>query len=123
MPPRYSVGWHQCRYGYKSANQTLGVVKNYTANGIPLDTIWNDIDWMENYLAFTYAGEYDGNRFDVADMNAFRKYLKENNKHYILINDCNTPAILQDSNGKPYLPYTKGLEQKIIVMQSTGDLP
>ena len=40
MPPVWALGWHQCRWGYPSANYTLAVVSNYSAAGIPLDTIW-----------------------------------------------------------------------------------
>ena len=40
MPPVWALGFHQCRWGYPSANYTLQVVMNYSAAWIPLDTIW-----------------------------------------------------------------------------------
>jgi len=30
------------------------VYENYTQYNIPLDTLWSDIDYMENYKDFTY---------------------------------------------------------------------
>ena len=50
MPPLWSIGWHQCRCFYESANRTLAVVMNYTKFDMPLDAIWNDIDWMRDYV-------------------------------------------------------------------------
>ena len=55
MPPLWSIGWHQCRCFYESANRTLAIVMNYTTNDMPLDTIWNDIDWMRDYVFGTSA--------------------------------------------------------------------
>ncbi len=40
MPPYWSLGWHQCRYGYKDLTEVETVVQQYKANNIPLDTMW-----------------------------------------------------------------------------------
>ena len=40
MPPLWSIGYHQCRDGYPTANYTLQVAKNYTLNRLPLDIMW-----------------------------------------------------------------------------------
>jgi len=36
LPPLWSLGFHQCRWGYKTANETRLVVENYTSNQLPV---------------------------------------------------------------------------------------
>ena len=43
----------RCRYGYKSVDEVQAVVTNYSAAGIPLDTMWGDIDYMHQWRDFT----------------------------------------------------------------------
>ena len=54
MPPYWSLGFHLCRWGYLTANRTQEVVERMRSYGIPQDTQWNDIDYMNIYLDFTY---------------------------------------------------------------------
>jgi alpha-glucosidase (family GH31 glycosyl hydrolase) len=45
LPPLWSIGFHQCRWGYRTANETRSIVEQYISNALPLDAIWNDIDY------------------------------------------------------------------------------
>ena len=36
LPPLWSLGFHQCRWGYKTVNFTRLVVENYTSNQLPV---------------------------------------------------------------------------------------
>ena len=45
-----------------------GVVANYSAAGIPLDTIWSDIDYMHGWRDFTL----DPDNFSAPDMRVRR---------------------------------------------------
>jgi len=55
MVPEWSLGWHQCRYGYNNTFQVNDVVQKYMANNIPLDVMWTDIDYMDMYRDFTVS--------------------------------------------------------------------
>jgi alpha-glucosidase (family GH31 glycosyl hydrolase) len=65
IPPFWGFGFHQCRWGYNNISVLEGVISNYEKNGLPLDTIWSDIDYMVDYEDFTI----DENRFPLDRMN------------------------------------------------------
>jgi alpha-glucosidase (family GH31 glycosyl hydrolase) len=46
MVPYWSLGFHNCRWGYESVGYVQEVVTNYSRANIPLQTQWMDIDYM-----------------------------------------------------------------------------
>jgi alpha-glucosidase (family GH31 glycosyl hydrolase) len=52
--PEWSLGWHQSRWGYDTLAKLQAAVKNNTDASIPLDAIWSDIDYMQDYRDFTW---------------------------------------------------------------------
>ncbi|ORX76995.1 hypothetical protein BCR32DRAFT_270943 [Anaeromyces robustus] len=70
--PYWSLGWHQCRYGYEDIWAVENVVANYKKHNIPLDTMWIDIDFMDAYKDFTY----NPNKFPVSEVRKFVSDLK-----------------------------------------------
>jgi alpha-glucosidase len=54
MPPRWSIGYHQSRWSYFSAEQVLQVATSLRERNHPCDAIWLDIDYMNGYRSFTW---------------------------------------------------------------------
>jgi alpha-glucosidase len=53
LPPRWAIGYHQCRYSYESDVRVRQVADEFRARHIPCDVIWMDIDYMNGYRDFT----------------------------------------------------------------------
>ncbi len=59
LPPLWSLGAQQSRWGYESAEDIRGVIRGYRARGLPLDCVYLDIDYMDAYKVWTW----DASRF------------------------------------------------------------
>jgi alpha-glucosidase len=57
LPPRWALGYHQCRWGYKSEADIRRVVDGFKEHELPLDAIHLDIDYMDGYRVFTVNEE------------------------------------------------------------------
>lgn len=53
LAPRWAFGFQQSRWGYQSEQDIRDVVDGYRKNGIPLDAVYLDIDYMEDFKDFT----------------------------------------------------------------------
>ena len=53
LPPYWSFGYHQSRYGYKNFNEFKDVYEKYKELNIPIDTMWIDIDSLDKFEIFT----------------------------------------------------------------------
>ena len=54
LPPAWALGYHQCRWGYQSEADLLGLDKSFRQHRIPVDGLWLDIDYMDKYKVFTF---------------------------------------------------------------------
>lgn len=82
----------------------LDVLNNYEKNGIPLDTIWSDIDYMKDFEDFTI----DEDRFPRSDMAKIK-----NKYRYIPIVDA---GIKIDG-----FAYEQGLKRNVFVKDALGE--
>ena len=57
MPPRWAVGYHQCRYSYNPDSRVKEIADEFRARSLPADVIWMDIDYMDEYRVFTFDQE------------------------------------------------------------------
>jgi len=53
LPPYWSFGYHQSRYGYKNFNEFKNVYEKYKQLNITIDTMWIDIDSLDKFEIFT----------------------------------------------------------------------
>jgi alpha-glucosidase len=97
LPPLWSLGTHQCRWGYRSSSDIREITQNYRKHHIPCDAIWYDIDYMDVWADFTWHPE----RFkDYKDLN---KEMHDANWHIVTIID---PGMALKSN---YPQITEGI--------------
>ncbi len=54
MPPRWALGFQQCRWSYMSAEEIMDLARNFRKRKIPCDVIYCDIDYMDGYRVFTW---------------------------------------------------------------------
>ncbi|CUM67385.1 uncharacterized protein PRCAT00005079001 [Priceomyces carsonii] len=105
LQPYWALGYHQCRWGYRTLEQLEEVVENFKNFNLPLETIWSDIDYMDSYKDFTN----DPYRYPLDKYKAFIDKIHKNNQHYVPIVDAAiyVPNPLNESD-KDYLPYSEG---------------
>ena len=82
MPPVWAFGYGQSRWGYKTADDIREVNNRYKELGIPLDMIYMDIDYMQDFKDFTVNPE----RFP--DFEDFVKEMKDEGIRLIPIIDA-----------------------------------
>lgn len=57
MPPKWALGYHQCRYSYYPDTEVLNMAQTFREKGIPGDVIYLDIHYMDAYKVFTFHPE------------------------------------------------------------------
>lgn len=57
LPQFWTLGYHQSRWGYDSAECIKGIGAKYRELQIPCDTLHLDIDYMDGYRVFTWNEE------------------------------------------------------------------
>mmetsp|Transcript_11117 Transcript_11117/g.29793 ORF Transcript_11117/g.29793 Transcript_11117/m.29793 type:complete len:951 (+) Transcript_11117:337-3189(+) len=110
MMPYWSLGFHQCKYGYQTVGEVEEVWQNYTAAKIPLDTVWMDIDYMEAWKDWTL----DPANFPTDEVTSFVEAIHDNGQHFVVIVDPGILAV-DDSWDMDYAPFTDGLEMDLFV--------
>ncbi|WRT65354.1 uncharacterized protein IL334_002297 [Kwoniella shivajii] len=111
--PEWSFGFHLCRWGYTSVEDTRTTVRRMREAGIPLEVQWNDIDWMRAYREFQFDQNYA-----PADYKAFIDELHSMNQHYIPIIDAAIGYLYNDSD--VFDVYSRGHELDVWMKNPDG---
>ena len=94
LPPFWSMGFHQSRYGYKDSNEFKNVYLKYKNNKIPIDTLWIDIDSLNNFEIFTLDKNKFGNLLKIINELHNEKY------HFVPIVDL---GISYENKRNPFI--------------------
>ena len=108
IAPRYAFGFGQSRWCYRTAEDIEGVVKGYRENEIPLDMVYMDIDYMQDYKDFTVNPE----RFP--DFGEFVQKMKAEKIHLIPIIDAGVKI------EQGYDIYEEGVEKGYFCKREDG---
>ena len=108
MPPRWALGYHQSRWGYRNESDIINVVNGFESNDLPLSAVHLDIDYMDHYKVFTI----DSDRFP--SLKRLTKYLSQKGIKIVTIID---PTVKVDSN---YEIYQDGLSKDVFCKFPNG---
>lgn len=104
MQTYWAFGYHQCRWGYRNWTELRGIVDSFKAFDIPLETIWTDIDYMDQYRDFTL----DPVTFPPSGVKDFFDYLSGNNQHFVPIVDSAIYIPNPNNASDAYDTYKRG---------------
>uniref|UniRef100_A0A8P4K6Y5 Alpha glucosidase 2 n=1 Tax=Dicentrarchus labrax TaxID=13489 RepID=A0A8P4K6Y5_DICLA len=111
MPIYWALGYHLCRWGYNTSDSTWEIVKSMRNYKIPQDVQWNDIDYMDRFLDFTF----DSTQF--ATLPDLVKDLHAHDQRYVMILD---PGISSTQPEGSYWPYDEGLRRDVFIKDAEG---
>lgn len=92
-PPRWALGYHQCRWGYKPQAQVLAIAQELRQRKIPADGMWLDIQHMDGFRSFSWHPQ------DFNDPKALLSQLTALGFHTVAIVD---PGLKVDPGWKVY---------------------
>ncbi|KAM9983928.1 hypothetical protein ACTFIY_000650 [Dictyostelium cf. discoideum] len=111
LPQMFSLGYHQCKWNYKSEDDVKQVDNGFDENHIPYDVIWLDIEHTDGKRYFTW----DNNNFPTpADMQNIigakhRKmvtivdpHIKRDNNYYIHSEATSKGYYIKNKDGNDY---------------------
>jgi alpha-glucosidase len=55
LPPEWSLGFQQSRWGYYPDSELYRITDGFRRRGIPCDVLYLDIDYMDGYRLFTWS--------------------------------------------------------------------
>lgn len=108
LPPRWALGYHQCRWGYKNEADVLQVLAGFKENDMPLSALHLDIDYMDGFRVFTV----DKERFP--DLAALAQTFAERDVKLVTILD---PGVKVDPS---YEVYRSGTRNKAFCKLPNG---
>jgi alpha-glucosidase len=116
MQSYWGFGYHQCRWGYRNWTELREVVDTFRAFDIPLETIWVDIDYMDQYRDFTL----DPHTFKPSGVQEFFGQLHSDNQHFVPIVDSAIYIPNPNNASDAYDTYTRGNESGVFINNPDG---
>lgn len=110
LPPKWSLGFHQSRWSYKSQEEVLSLANEFKKKNMPIDAIHLDIHYMDACKVFTFNQQQFPNPKSMVEM------LKTNGVNIITILD---PGIKVE---KGYPAYENALSQNLFLKYPNGTI-
>ncbi|MBS3936983.1 MAG: alpha-glucosidase [Peptococcaceae bacterium] len=110
MPPKWSLGYQQCRYSYHPDSQVIEIARTMREKEIPCDALYLDIHYMDGYRVFTF----DSHEF--ADPEGLTDQLKSMGYKTVCLVD---PGVKVDDK---YSVYREGIEGEHFVRHADGSV-
>ncbi len=109
LPPLWSLGVHQSRWGYQNEADIRAVIDGYRSRNLPLEVVHLDIDYMNGFKVFTF----DQDRFpDVAKLS---QWARSQGVRLVCIVD---PGVKAEAG---YAVYDQALERDFLVKTWRGE--
>ncbi len=110
LPQLWTLGYHQCRWGYENEDDIRTVAKQMRAHRIPCESVQYDIDYMDGFRVFTWNSKEYGKPGELI------KELKEDGFKGVCIID---PGVKKD---KGYSVYDQGIDKDYFAHDASGDI-
>lgn len=108
IPPKWAFGYFQSRWGYRNKSEVKQVCENFRRLDIPLEGIFLDLDYMDDFKIFTISEERFGQFKD------FVQELKEDGLYLVPIIDAGVKI------EKGYSIYEEGIEGDFFCKDEEG---
>lgn len=115
MQQYWTLGFHQCAWGYADWTEILTSINNYASKSIPLEAQWVDIDYMWDKRDFTV----DQVHFRDDYTNITLSQLHNNHQYFVPIIDAGIKYEPNDSN---YGAYGTGANLGVYLQNPDGSL-
>lgn len=112
LPPRWALGYQQCRWSYDAEEVVYQLAQEFRTRRLPCDVIYLDIDYMQGYRVFTWNAK----RFPEPEK-LIRKLAQDGFKT-VVIND---PGVKYEPE-HDYHVLEQGLEQNYFVRKADGQI-
>lgn len=109
IPPKWAFGYQQSRWGYSCEKDIRTVVRGHHERGVPLDAVYLDIDYMEDYKDFTVDSE------KFPQFEGFVGEMKERGVHLVPIIDAGVKI------EKDYPIYEEGVQKDYFCKDENGE--
>jgi len=110
LPPRWSFGYQQSRFGYMTADEVRQVATRLRAEHVPTDAMWLDIDYQDRNRPFTV------NRKSFPDLAGLTHDLDSDGIKLVAITDLHIAAVPDQG----YAPYDSGTAGRHFVRNPDG---
>lgn len=111
LPQKWTLGYHQSRWGYTTQEDMEEIARGMRERDIPCDAIHFDIDYMQDYKVFTWNQKrYHG------DAAGYLKTLAQRGFKPVVIND---PGVKKEAG---YAVYEEGVEKGYFARTPEGQV-